>query len=188
MDLDDYSDRLLVERRHDGVSCRNAKSALGLSKLGLLLPMLAVPVLTYMAYAGSVHTAVPLSVSALAVLVGGALWRQRAVGSSVEVTSRWVTVANSGFGGRFHAKLALQDIQRVLVARHKGENAGFYLVFDDGDEQYICFSGLPERDLAYIRDLVAEARDARERRQEREGKEYRFQQAPPQSISEIVER
>lgn len=187
MDLDNHTDRLEVERRHDGVRCRTAGRLLGSGTLAALLLVLGTSGAALLAIAG-VTVAVPAAVFGISVFLGGALWAQRSFGSTVEVSARWVTVSNSGFGGQYEVKRALQDIDRVIVARHGTESGAFYLVFDDGDEQFICFYGMPERDLLYIRDLVDEARASRERRQEREGREYRFEQVAPKEISEIVER
>jgi hypothetical protein len=108
--------------------------------------------------------------------------------SSIEITPRWVTVDSRGYGGAFKVRLALSDIRRVVVARHKDDHSGFYLVVDDGDEQYLCFSGLPEDDLRYICARVEDARSMSERRQDVEGREYGFEQVPPKEISELAER
>ncbi len=171
--------------RHEGVLCETSSGRVGAKTMGLLL--MGVMFLGGLAgfWGGGWMAVLPC-----AVLPAGALGASRWMRwfSSIEITPRWVTVVSRGYGGAFEVRLALSDIRRVVVARHKDDHSGFYLVVDDGDEQYVCFSGIPENDLRYICAQVVNARSVNERRQDVEGREYGFEQVPPKEISELAER
>jgi len=188
MDLDNHSERLHVERRHDGVFCKTAPGGVSVAEALMLVPLLAVPATGGMYWLGALPMEVPITLAGLGAVFSLALAMHRRSGSEIEVTPRWVTIGNRGYGGNVEVKFALEDIKKVFIASPKDDYSGKYLVFDDGDEQTACFAGIPERDLVFVRDLVMEAREARERRQEVEGKEYRFEQVAPEKITDLVER
>ena len=188
MDLDSHSDRLQVTPHHDGMECRSSGPKIEGVDFLLLLPAVAAAGVGVGGYflGGSFE----LSITALALSLVFAIpaVMRRTSGSRVRVTPRWITVSTHGFFGKNERKYDIADLQKVFVATPREDYSGRYLVFDDGDSPFTCFEGLPPGDLEFIRAMIAEARAARERRQQVEGKDYRFEQVAPETITDLVER